>query len=212
MSDPTTEADIGDDRYLDRATARRLIAGSVSANPAVRELMGQIAEDHGGVARLLRLVLADPDRLTALANAGLLDGTPRLALDQFAELTAEALGVPYAAVSIIAENTQIRLGCNDPTIGADRSVPLEDSICQYAVASGQPLIVDDLARHPLLADHPVTLSGAIRAYAAFPLHDEGGNPAGTLSAWDDQPRRWTGAQVQILEDLSAAAHAKVFGV
>lgn len=211
MSDPTPEADSGDGRYLDRATARRLIAGSVSVNPAVRELMGRIAEDHGGVARLLRLVLADPDRLTALGNAGLLDGAPRVALDQFAELTAEALGVPYAAVSIIAEDRQIRLGCNETGVDDDGSIPLEDSICKYAVASGQPLIVDDLACHPLLADHPMVLSGAIRAYAAFPLHDEMGNPAGTLSAWDDQPRRWTGGQVQILEDLSAAAHARVFG-
>jgi GAF domain-containing protein len=211
VSDPTPEADTGDVRYLDRETARRLIAGTVSANPAVRELMGRITEDNGGVARLLRLVLADPDRLTALRNAGLLDGAPRFALDQFAELTAEALGVPYAAVSILAEDRQIRLGCNDPAAGADRSLPLEESICKYAVVSGQPLIVYDITQHPLLADHPMALSGAIRAYAAFPLHDDGGNAAGTLCAWDDHPRRWTGGQVQILEDLSAAAHAKVFG-
>lgn len=162
--------------------------------------MGQITEDHGGVARLLRLVLADPDRLTALANAGLLDGAPRLALDQFAELTAEALGVPYAAVSIIAEDTQIRLGCNDPTVGDDRSVPLEDSICQYAVASGQPLIIDDLARHPLLADHPLTLSGAIRAYAAFPLHDEGATPRercprGTTNRGGGRERRFRSSRI-----------------
>ena len=211
MGDSTPEADIGDARYLDRAAARRLIAGAVSFNPAVGVLMGRITEDHGGLARLLRLVLADPDRLTALGKAGLLNGAPRLALDQFAELTAEALGVPYAAVSIIAEDRQIRLGCNDPAAGAHRSVPLEESICKYAVASGQPLIVDDITQHPLLADHPVALRGAIRAYAAFPLHDDGGNAVGTLSAWDDHPRRWTGAQIQILEDLTTAARAKVLG-
>ncbi|MEU0494887.1 GAF domain-containing protein [Mycobacterium sp. NPDC006124] len=211
MSDPTPEADTGAGGYLDRETARRLVAGTVSVNPAVRELMGQITKDHGGVARLLRLVLADPDRLTALNAAGLLDGAPRLALDQFAELTAEALGVPYAAVSILAEDRQIRLGCNDPGATPNRSIPLDESICKYAVVSGQPLIIDDIVRHPVLADHPMALCGAIRAYAAFPLHDERGNPAGTLCAWDDQPRRWTSGQVQILEDLAAAAHAKVFG-
>ncbi|MCV7419110.1 GAF domain-containing protein [Mycobacterium yunnanensis] len=209
MSDLTAETDAGDGGYLDRETARRLVAGTVSVNPAVRELMGQITKDYGGVARLLRLVLADPDRLTALQGAGLLDGAPRIALDQFAELTAEALGVPCAAVSILADDRQIRLGCNDS--GADRSFPLEESICKYAVVSGQPLIVDDIARHPVLADHPMALSGAIRAYAAFPLHDERGTPAGTLCAWDRDPRRWTSGQVQILEDLAAAAHARVFG-
>ena len=71
--------------------------------------------------------------------------------------------------------------------------------------------IDDITKHPLLADHPYALSGEIRAYAAFPLHDVGGNAVGTLSVWDTRPRRWTGGQVQILEDLSAAAHAKIFG-
>ena len=211
MSDPTPEADTGYGRNPDRETARRLIAGTVSVNPTVHELMSQIARDYGGVARLLKIVLTDADRLTALHDTGLLDGAPRLALDQFAELTAEALGIPYAAVWIVADDRQVCLESNHPDAHTKKSHPLEKSIGKYAVASGRPLIVDDITTHPVLADHPYALDGRIRAYAAFPLHDAGGNAVGTLSAWDDRPRRWTGGQVQILEDLSAAAHAKILG-
>ena len=211
MDDPIPEAYTDAGGNLDRATARRLIAGTVSVNPAVRELMNQITEDHGGVARLLKTVLSDADRMTALHDTGLLNGAPRLALDQFAELTAEAVGTQYAAVWIIADDRQICLGSNHPNAHAKTSHPLDMSIGKYVVASGQPLIVDDIAKHPFLADHPYALGGQIRAYAAFPLHDAGGNAVGTLSVWDTRPRRWTGGQVQILEDLSAAAHTKIFG-
>lgn len=211
MRDPIPEADTGNGRDLDRETARQLIAGAVSVNPAVRELMSHVTRDHGGVARLLKIVLSDADRLTALHNTGLLDGAPRLALDQFAELTAEALGVPYAAVWIVADDRQICLGSNHPNAHTEKSHPLDNSIGKYAVASGRPLIIDDITKHPLLVDHPYALSGEIRAYAAFPLHDVGGNAVGTLSAWDSRPRPWTSGQLQILEDLSAAAHAKILG-
>ena len=211
MRDLISEADTGDGRNTDLETARRLIAGTISVDPAVRELMSQVARDHGGVARLLRIVLSDADRMTALHDTGLLDGAPRLALDQFAELTAEALGIPCAAVWIIADDRQICLGTNNDAARAERSLPLEMSVGKYAVASGRPLIVDDITKHPALADHPLAVNGSIRAYAAFPLHDNGGNAVGTLSVWDSRPRRWTGGQVQILEDLSAAAHAKILG-
>ena len=211
VRDLTPEADTGDGRNVDRETARRLIAGTVSVNPTVRELMSQIARDHGGVARLLRIVLSDADRLTALHDTGLLDGAPRLALDQFAELTAEALGIQYAALWIIADDRQVCLGSNHVNATAGRTHPLDESIGKYAVASSRPLIIDDITKHAMLADHPYALSGVIRAYAAFPLHDAGGNAVGTLSVWDSRPRVWTSGQIQILEDLSAAAHAKIFG-
>lgn len=211
VENPIPQAQTERSRNVDRETASRLIAGTVSVNPAVRELMNRIATDHGGVARLLKMVLADTDRMTALHNTGLLDDAPRLALDQFAELTAEALGIRYAAVWIVADDRQVCLGSNHANAHTERSHPLDKSVGKYVVASGRPLIIDDITKHPVLADHPYALSGEIRAYAAFPLHDVGGNAVGTLSAWDDRPRRWTGGQVQILEDLSAAAHVKILG-
>lgn len=211
MSDPTPATDTGEGGNLDRETARRLIAGTVSANPAVRELMSRVATDHGGVARLLKIVLSDADRMTALHNTGLLDDAPRRALDQFAELTAEAVGIRYAALWIVADDRQVCLGSNHPNAHVEESYPLHESIGKYAVASGQPLIIDDITKHPLLADHIHALSGQIRAYAAFPLHDVGGNAVGTLSVWDTRPQPWTNGQVQILEDLSAAAHTKILG-
>jgi GAF domain-containing protein len=52
--------------------------------------------------------------------------------------------------------------------------------------------------------------GSVRSYAGIPLIDQQGHAVGTLCAWDGQPRHWTGSQIQILEDLTAVARAKIF--
>lgn len=199
----------GDGRR-DLETARQFINASAAENPSVRAVMGQLTHELDAVARLLRTVLADPDRLTALYRTGLMEGASRMALDQFAELTAEALGISCAAVSMVDRDRQVLIGCSDSGERSERSRPLELSICKYAVASGQPLVIDDTTAHPLLADHPMVLSGAIRAYAGIPLRDDHDNAVGTLCAWDGRPRRWTGGQIQILVDLAAAARLQVF--
>ena len=209
MSDPITGAGTDDRGSGDRDAVLPLSVTDAAANPAVRAVLGQLTDEYDTIALLLKNALADPNRLAALHDTGLLDGTPKVALDRFATLAAEALCVPSAAVSLVDRDRQVLIGCNDDTI-ADRTRPIELSICQYAVVSGDPLIVDDTTRHPLLADHPMVLNGAIRAYAGFPLCDRRGNAVGTLCAWDPHPRYWTNGQLQILEDLATAACAKVF--
>lgn len=204
----TGEDDLG--RELDREAARQLIASAALENPAVRTLLGQLTQEHSTLGALLSAVLSDTDRLAALHRTGLLDGPPRFAIDQFAALTAEALGIPYAAVSLVDQDKQVLVGCNNAGDGFERTRPLEQSICKYAVASGQPLIVDDTFEHPLLAENPVVQDGSVRAYAGIPLADMGGNAVGTLCAWDGQPHHWTGSQIQILEDLTAVVRTKIF--
>lgn len=209
VSDPIPGAGTDDSLFGDREALLRFNATNDGDHPTVYAVLSQLTSEHDAVAQLIKDVLAEPARLAALHDTGLMDGTPKVALDRFAALTAEALGVPYAAVSLVDSDQQVLIGCNDDTI-ADRTRPIELSICKYAVASGDPLIVDDTTTHPLLADHPMVLNGAIRAYAGFPLCDPGGNAVGTLCAWDPRPRCWTVGQLQILEDLAAAAGAKVF--
>jgi GAF domain-containing protein len=63
--------------------------------------------------------------------------------------------------------------------------------------------------HPLLSQHPVVTSGEVLAYAGVLVTDDDGHVLGTLCIWDDHPRRWTGPQVQLLEDFAAVARKKI---
>ena len=202
------EDDLG--RASDRRAVRQVIASAALENPAVRNSIGQLGELHSALGSLVNTVLSDTDRVAALHRTGLLDRPPGFALDKFAALTAEALGTPFAAVSLVDQDKQVHVGCNDNGEGSERTRPLEQSICKYAVATGEPLIVDDTLEHPLLADSPVVHDGSVRSYAGIPLTDLRGHAVGTLCAWDDQPHHWTGSQIQILEDLTAVMRAKIF--
>ena len=197
-------------RALDRQAVRQVIASAAFDDPAVRNLMGQLGEVHSTLGSLVSTVLSDSERVAALHRTGLLDGPPRFELDHLAALTAEALGTSYAAVSLVDQDKQVLVGSNDGGEDSERTRPLEQSICKYAVASGEPLIVDDTLEHPLLADIPVVHDGSVRSYASIPLTDRRGHAVGTLCAWDGQPHHWTGGQIQILEDLTAVVRAKIF--
>jgi GAF domain-containing protein len=111
---------------------------------------------------------------------------------------------------VVGDDRQVLAGLTDAAEGVDRNASLEDSICKYAVASGEPLIIDDATKHPMLADHPKVVDGTVRSYAGILLADSDGNAIGTLCTWDGRPRRWTSGQIQILKDLAEVARSKVF--
>lgn len=197
------------DRASDRDAVRRLIASALPENSMGRPVE-QRPDAHAALGPLVDTVLSDPARVAALDRTGLLADPSRLELDRFAALAAEALGTRYAAVSLVDVDEQVLVGCNDQGEGSGRRRPLDQSICKYAVASGEPLIVDDTSEHPLLADSPVVQDGSVGSYAGFPVTDQRGHTVGTLCAWDSTPRHWTGSQIQILEDLTAVVRAKIF--
>lgn len=179
-------------------------------DPTVRRLAAQLSDNKELLDSLMDLWLGDAARVDALHRTGLMSGERKDALDRIAALTAEALGTRYAAISLVDRDTQLLAGCS--IVGDDftRSRPIEFSVCKFAVVAGRPLIVEDMTAHPLLAKHPTVTSGEVLAYAGVLLTDDDDNVIGTLCIWDEHPRRWTGPQVQLLEDFAAIARKKIF--
>jgi len=191
--------------------AQRWIAKAVEVDSFnVRWLLDQVSSDDGAVDSILDSVLSDPNRLEAVRSTGLLDGAPHAAIDRVAQLTAEALGTPFASVALVVHDHQVLVGCNVGEAAFSRTRPLEMSLSKYAVVSRQPLIVDDAGLHPLLADHPAVQTGVLRAYAGIPLIDDRGHAVGTLSTWDHHRHQWTSGQIQILRDLTEVARVHLF--
>jgi len=197
---------------IDLHVTRRLLATAAGTeDPTFRTLIEGLSGQDKAIDSILDEVLADPARLAAVEATGLMDGSPKPILDQIVTLTAEAVGTTNAAVTVVTNEQQLLAGCTNASQGVDRVAPLEDSICKFAIASGQPLIVDDATVHPLLSDHPKVLDGTVRAYAGILLADNAGHAIGTLCTWDTNPRRWTSGQIQILNDLAQVVRTKVFG-
>lgn len=203
-------------RGLSDAERRELKEGLIAAvvgvgvdDDASSVLIQQLSTNPAALDPLIQLSLSDPARLAALRSTGLLESGPSSMLDTVALLTAEALATPFAAVSLIDDNTELLAGCN-VNGGFERLRPAELSIGKFTVVSGIPFIVDDATDHPLLANHPLVLSGEVGAYAGVPIFSDDDDAIGSLFSWDTRPLSWSGGQILVLQDMADLAGAKIF--
>lgn len=204
------------DVYVQRAVAARMLGDLAAADDpdstSLREVLTRISQDTSPSPKAgLHPVLDDPARLKALRDTGLLDSDPEASYDRIVSMTVEALGVRSAAISLVDDHRQFFksvLGLALPE--GVRETPLPNSVCRYAVAAGEPLIVEDARTDPVLHDHPAVLDGTVVAYAGIPLVSPTGLAVGTLCVWDDKPRQWSTGHVQILDDLAAIVRERVF--
>jgi len=156
-------------------------------------------------------VVRDPDRLEAVQAIGLLDTDVSPSFDRLARVAAHVLNAPVALVSLVDADRQFFkscLGLPEPW-ASERGAPLSHSFCQHAVASREPLVVDDAREHDLLRDNPAIRDMGIVAYAGIPLIDADGHALGTLCVIDSRPRHWTTHQVQLLSDLAASVVTEI---
>jgi GAF domain-containing protein len=153
----------------------------------------------------------DTGRLGAVRATGLLDSDATPEFDRLARLAAHVLNAPVALVSLVDADRQFFkscLGLPEPW-GSQREAPLSHSFCQHAVASREPLLVDDAREHPLLRDNLAIRDMAVIAYAGIPLIDAHGHALGTLCVIDSRPRQWTSHQVQLLADIAASVVTEI---
>ena len=158
-------------------------------------------------------VIRDPERLRVLFDTGLMDTQPGAAYDRIAAMAIDALDVPSAGVSLVSDEKQWFCSAAGLTgeLAETRTISLDRSLCQYAVSSGRPLVIEDARVHPTLSDHPIVADGTVVAYAGIPLTDAQGHAIGTLCAWDGRPKQWTTGHLQILEDLATIVRERIFG-
>jgi hypothetical protein len=203
--------------YISRAVGAQMVADLVRAeDPAAKGLLTRLSE--AGVFATdempdVSAAVNDPDRLRSLYDTGLLDSPPEATYDRLTRAAADALDAPFAAISLIDVDRQFFKS----TVGMDglspgeRQTPLDQSVCQYAVANGAPLILEDARVDPVFKNHPAVRAGAVVAYLGIPLIDPDDNAIGTLCVFDNEPRLWSTGHVQILSDLAAIATERIFG-
>ena len=155
--------------------------------------------------------ILDVGRLTAVARTRLLDTEPDEPFDRLARLAAALLDAPFAFVTIVDDTRSYwKSAIGVETIGiVERSQAIPDSFCQYVVASGERLFVEDAANDPLTADNPTVVNLGVSAWAGFPLLAPTGEVLGTFCVADMRTREWSEQDVHVLQTLSAAATGEV---
>ena len=154
--------------------------------------------------------ITDQDRLAAIEDTGLL-GHGDETLDGVARVAAAVAHAPRAFVTMVTPEAQhlpgmVRL--DDPG-NTERQVPLHESVCKFAVVTGEPSVIPDGHRDPLVRSMPSVREGRLGAYAGVPLRSDRGHVLGTLCVADRGPRDWTEVELAHLSDLSVLAAREV---
>lgn len=155
-------------------------------------------------------ILRDPARLAALRRTALLDSPAEESYDRLARLAARILNAPIALVNLVDDQRQFSKSCFAPTTWPwERNTPLADSFCRHAVASREPLLIEDTREHPLVGSSAVVTELGVISYAGVPLIESGGHALGALCVLDVTPRRWSEGQVETLRELAALVSTEI---
>ncbi len=157
-----------------------------------------------------------PDSLRlgrAAARSAPVAQAPVDAFDRLARLAAAIASAPRAAVVLIDGGPENplrlagRIGFDEPS--APRALPFGDSICQYVLASREPLVLDDARQHALVRDVRMLAGHDVAGFIAIPLIGAREEALGALVVADPSPRRWRSGDVQALEDLALSVATEV---
>ncbi len=156
-------------------------------------------------------LLTRPDRLAALRRTALLDTPPEEEFDRLTRMAARLLGTPVSLISLVAEDHQFfksAIGLPEPW-ASRRVTPISFSFCGQVVATGEPLILEDARRHPLLRHNPVIRDLGWVAYAGVPLVTRQGHTIGALCVVDKTPRLWSERDIALMQDLAASVVTEI---
>jgi GAF domain-containing protein len=178
--------------------------------------IGQLAVESNGDRRRFSSVerhakLADPARLQAIEDTGLLGIHEDSTLHRLTRLAAKTLDASVALMSLVEEDRQFfasSWGLPEPW-ATERGTSLLHSFCQHVVVSNQPLLVTDARKHPLVQRNLAIQDLDVIAYIGVPLVDAKDNTLGSLCVIEHEPRQWRSQDVEILHDFAAAVMDRV---
>ncbi len=156
-------------------------------------------------------LLTRPDRLAALRRTALLDTPVEEGFDRLTRMAARLLGTPVSLISLVADDHQFfksAVGLPEPW-ASRRVTPISFSFCGQVVATGEPLVLEDARRHPLLRHNPVIRELGWVAYAGVPVVTRQGHTIGALCVADKTPRLWSERDIALLQDLAASVVTEI---
>ena len=182
--------------------------GDAAASMTIAELAGRSLDERRQYDRgRHERALAEPERLMALQQTGLVDGPADPGLETLAQLCAKLLEIPIALISLVDPERQFfaaACGLSEP-VASQRQTRLSHSFCQHVVVSRQPFVVSDARRHPLVKDNLAIRDLNVIAYAGVPLATDDGDVLGSFCAIDNKPRTWSKDDLATLNQFADSA-------
>ena len=162
------------------------------------------------VGRDIDATRASLRRIHAVRETSLLDSPPEETFDRLTRLAARLVNVPAAFLSLVDEKRSFYKSFYGfpESLASGRQIE-GITFCHYAIASPEPLIVDDVSAVPELRDLESTRVMNARSYVGIPLVTDSGDVIGNFCAVDVRPRHWTPLDLEVLTELAESALREV---
>src|ERR1700712_2466794 len=123
----------------------------------------------------------NPARLAAVRASRLMDTPAEENFDRLAALAASILRTPFGFVTIVDDTRSfwksfISNGAAEAI--ATRHNPVEQTLSQYVIASGEPVVIDDTSIDPRAGTDPSAAAFGMAAWAGVPLRGSSGQILG----------------------------------
>lgn len=129
-------------------------------------------------------------------------------LDIFAETACLVTDCPAALIAMMESETQTIQSCVGLALDF---VDRKNTVCQYSIASGGVVIINDTLLDKRSSENPLILAGGIRFYAGVPLTDDEGFVLGTICVIDYKPKTLTEDQISTLKKIGEAITKVLMG-
>ncbi len=129
-------------------------------------------------------------------------------LDIFAETACLVTDCPASLIAMMESETQTIQSCVGLALDF---VDRKNTVCQYSIASGDVVIINDTLLDERSSDNAIILAGGIRFYAGVPLIDDEGFVLGTICVIDYKPKTITDDQISTLKKIGEAITKVLMG-
>ena len=150
----------------------------------------------------------EEERMKKLEYFDLLNLEKDPQLDIFAETACLVTDCPASLIAMMESETQTIQSCVGLALDF---VDRKSTVCQYSIASGDILIINDTLLDERSSDNPLILAGGIRFYAGIPLIDDEGFVLGTICVIDYKPKTITDEQISTLKKIGEAITKVLMG-
>jgi len=155
-------------------------------------------------------VLHDASRLAVLRQLALIDAPEEPFFDSLTSLAGRVIGVPVSLVSLVTSSYQFfksSYGLPEPW-QSERRTPLSHSFCKHVVTSGEPLIVDDARKHPLVKDNLAIPDLNVIGYLGVPIKLDDYR-FGSFCVIHNEPHQWAYDEIVIMKAFASVVNAEI---
>lgn len=132
----------------------------------------------------------------------------RKSIQQLPVFAAQLLGTSSAHVAFLSDKQEVQAGVGLGAMAVGLLTPTEESMCSVTVGERAPVIIEDALDDPRVSAMPPVTSGAVRSYLGVPLEVRG-LVVGALCVFDENPRRWSDNDVELIQGLASPILAEL---